>query len=162
MASLVCFLASAIMFVNFMPFDHDWQVVVTDLVFVQSIVLLFIGINKWSENYSIDEYRKFSDTSRERVGMTVDEIRELNAEYIDDETVVRERSQSVTTGQCKTCGGKVVDGKCSYCGNIYEDDSNILKLSYSTDYGTKEFTFNHGKLVGSKISLRPLKDVLNS
>ena len=117
---------------------------------------LVAGICIASENSIKRGYAEFSDTSKEKIGMTISEVRQLNSMYA--EATIDETNEA-TSGVCESCGGKIVNGVCTYCGNQYGDDnSKIITLIYRSQFGEKTFTFKGGRLTNSKIVLYPIDD----
>lgn len=156
MSSKQCFIIALICFGVFIIAalcDWIWLAIVVPLV---GFGFLVAGIYLHSENSIKRGYAEFSDTSKEKIGMTINEVRRLNSRYAEasiDET------NEATSGVCESCGGKVVNGVCTYCGNKYDDDnSKIITLIYRSQFGEKTFTFKGGRLTNSKIVLYPIDD----
>lgn len=141
--ALVCFVMSIIMFqIDLVGFGC--------ILIMTGFVLLIVGYYKYALGLHENRYARFSDTSNERIGMSIDEVRKLNSEY--EETVIYEKNAPIVA-VCKTCGGKVVNGVCTYCGNKYNNNEYISTLVYTSEFGEKTFTFNNGVLTNSKIVL---------
>ena len=133
--------------------DWVWIALIAPLV---SVGFLTAGLYIRSENSIKREYAEFSDTSKEKIGMTINEVRRLNSRYA--EALIDETNEA-TSGVCESCGGKIVNGVCTYCGNKYDDDnSKIITLIYRSQFGEKTFTFKGGRLTNSKIVLYPIDD----
>ena len=156
MSSKLCFIISLIcLVVFFVAIEFEYHLLAMIVPFI-GIVFLSVGLTIRSENSIKREYAEFSDTSKEKIGMTISEVRRLNSRYA--EASIDETNAS-SSGVCESCGGKVVNGICTYCRTIYGDDnSQITTLIYRSQYGEKTFTFKGGKLTNSKIVLYPIDD----
>ena len=124
------------------------------------IVAFFLFLYaKWMETdeQTNREYNEFVYSMAIRTGMTMEQVKTaLNGQpFATDQKVSISESKI-----CPTCGGKVVNGTCQYCGNMYSDDSNFVVLSYSCKYGTKAYTFKNGILEKINTHANPIEDFL--
>lgn len=121
-------------------------------------LLLFLYANwiKTDQNTS-REYDEFVYSKTIKHGMTIDQVKEelKGQPFVTDHTI-----SALENGICPTCGGKVVNGKCQYCGNVYSDDSDVLVLSYNCKYGTKAYTFKNGILDKIYTHANPINNFL--
>ena len=98
---------------------------------------------KLEKEQEMKDYDEFVNSNAEKIGMTINEIKAMYPQG----SMSQSRTIHVPSkGICPSCGGSLNHGTCQYCGNQYTDDSDITVLRYSCKYGTKTFTFNHGKL----------------
>lgn len=103
------------------------------------------------------EYNNFVNDTSIRNGMTVEEVKSICPYKLVSEV---QKTSAQLKGICPTCGGKIVDGTCQYCGNSYNDHSNITVLTYACKYGKRAYTFNHGKLESIYTESQPLNNFL--
>lgn len=146
-------------------------------LFLAGALFLFIGykINEnqerqrraysieYNNNISIEnervkeEYDRFAYDTSIRNGMTIEEVKSICPYRLVSEV---QKTSAQLKGICPTCGGKIVDGTCQYCGNSYNDHSNITVLTYLCKYGKRAYTFNHGKLESIYTESQPLNNFL--
>lgn len=103
------------------------------------------------------EYNNFIYDTSIRNGMTIEEVKSICPYRLVSEV---QKTSAQLKGICPTCGGKIVDGNCQYCGNSYNDHSNITVLTYLCKYGKRAYTFNHGKLESIYTESQPLNNFL--
>ena len=157
MNAKTCFIVTIVFMVLFVVsalFDMYLFAIVFPLV---GFCFLVVGIYKTKNHNIVAEYTAFSDMSKFALGMSKDEVRNLNSDYI--ETRIDESNEALS-GICETCGGKVVNGVCTYCGNVYDDSTKISYIQYNTRYGERLFTFKGQKLTNMKIELNPIEKFL--
>lgn len=124
-----------------------------------AFAFLFDGVYKHSNESAKKEYEEFSDMSEFFIGMPKEDVKRLNSKYI--ETIIDETNEALSN-ICETCGGKVVNGVCTYCGNKYDDSTKITYLVYNTRYGVRTFMFKGPILTNMKIELNSIKNFYNN
>lgn len=152
-----CFIATVtgvVMFVVYAIFE--WHLLAI-LSLLSSFVFLTFGLYKYQNERVRREYAEFSDMSKFYIGMPKEEVEKLNSNYIG---VRIDETNEALSGICETCGGKVVNGVCAYCGNVYDDSTKISYIQYNTRYGGRLFTFKGPKLTNMKIELNPIEKFL--
>lgn len=152
-----CFIATVtgiVMFVIYAIFEWALLAILSLLL---SFVFLTFGLYKYQNERVRREYAEFSDMSKFKLGMTKDEVRNLNSCYI--ETIIDDTNECIS-GICETCGGKIENGVCTYCGNKYDDNSKVTYLVYDTRYGERTFTFKGNVLTNTRILVKPIEKFL--
>ena len=105
----------------------------------------------------IKQYNDFINSDKEKIGMTISEIKSLYPDAkMKCSTIVKSSSKSV----CQSCGGKIINGKCEYCGNEYIDDSETIILEYECKFGIKKYIFKQGKLISINSNAKPIEEFL--
>lgn len=152
-----CFIATVLCMVIFVICALSDFYLCAILSLLSAFVFFTFGIYKHKDEQIRQEYAEFADMSQFVIGMTKEDVEKLNSKYIKmriDET------NASLSGICETCGGKVVNGVCTYCGNVYDDNSKISYLNYATRYGERQFTFNGQNLIKTKIYLNSIEKFL--
>lgn len=114
--------------------------------------------NKIIKNEKIkSEYNDFVYSTSIKTGMPIEEVKKAlrNQPFVTDQEIATPKSWI-----CPTCGGNVINGKCQYCGNVYENNSDIVVLSYSCKYGNKSYTFKNGVLDKIYTHANPIENFL--
>ena len=79
MSSKLCFIISLIcLVVFFVAIEFEYHLLAMIVPFI-GIVFLSVGLTIRSENSIKREYAEFSDTSKEKIGMTISEVRRLTS-----------------------------------------------------------------------------------
>ena len=157
MSAKNCFIATIVCVVLFVVsalFDISLSVFLSPLI---GFGFLVAGIYKVKKHNTIAAYTAFSDMSKFKLGMTKDEVRNLNSGYV--ETIIDDTNECIS-GICETCGGKIENGVCTYCGNKYDDNSKVTYLVYDTRYGERTFTFKGNVLTNTRIWVKPMENFL--
>lgn len=89
------------------------------------------------------EYNDFYDISVFKIGMPMQEVVKLNSKY--RLVKIADEKNAVPIDTCPSCGAKVTNGKCEYCGNTYTDNSGVSRLIYESRYGKRIFEFDENK-----------------
>jgi hypothetical protein len=150
-AGFVC-LGIGVIFVIFDVFFMSF------ISFAAFLCLVFYGNWIKVDEQTKKEYNEFVYSTAIKTGsMTIEQVKDVlrSQHFVTDQEIATPES-----GICPTCGGKVINGKCQYCGNVYESNSDIVVLSYSCKYGTKAYTFKNGILDKIQTHANPIEDFL--
>lgn len=127
------------------------------IAFMAAFCLILYGNWIKVDGQTKQEYNEFVYSTAIKTGMTIEQVKDVlkNQPFATDQQIATPESVI-----CPTCGGKVINGNCQYCGNVYESNSNIVVLSYSCKYGTKSYTFKNGVLDKIQTHANPIEDFL--
>jgi hypothetical protein len=103
------------------------------------------------------EYYNFFYSTDNLIGQPIDVIKELNT---INPTLEKRIVNIPSKGICPTCGGKVINGKCLYCGNEYDEHTEILELKYECEFGEKTYVFKNGFLTKINTNAIPIENLI--
>ena len=157
MSAKNCFIITIVCIVLYVIFVLIELYLLSLISIIVAFVFLVAAIYKYNVEQVYKEYAEFSDMSEFFIGMSKEDVRMLNSKYI--ETRIDETNEALSN-ICETCGGKVVNGVCTYCGNKYDDSSKVTYLVYDTRYGERTFTFKGNVLTNTRIWVKPMENFL--
>lgn len=130
-------------------------------LFWPTVILPFFGYWKQRDERTIKDYNDFIDMSDFSIGMDMHDVMMKNSKYVV--TRVYDEKTLEPNNICPSCGAHTHNGKCSYCGGIYDTSKNISVLEYDCIYGARIFEFDSdGKVIKIKKWAYPVERFLSS